>query len=78
MRKTFLFGPISAGISSFPHGIVVDSNFTLIQQFASGTNTGTLTGGNIPNVSYTATNFVINSTAAYTQVVAVLEYIQEP
>lgn len=77
LRKTFIISPIVIGANTQAHGIVVDSNFTLIQAFASGTNIGALTGDNIPAVGYDVNNIIITSTKAYDKAVAVLEYIQE-
>lgn len=77
LRKTFLFGPIIIGVNTTPHGVVVDANFKLIQEVASGTNIGALTGDNIPAVGYDVNNIIVTSTKAYDACVVIFEYIQE-
>jgi hypothetical protein len=81
LRKVIEFPGLVIGVNVQPHGITIDSNFTLIQLFASATNAVTFTGEPIPNgsdtMSYDANNIIIVSTAAYTRAVAVIEYIVE-
>jgi hypothetical protein len=81
LRKVITFPGLTIGLNQQPHEIVIDSNFSLIQLFASATNATALTGEPIPNgadtISYDATNINITVAAAYTRCWAVIEYIQE-
>jgi len=81
LRKVIEFPGLVIGANAQPHGITVDSNFSLIQLFGAATNATTLTGEPIPNgadtITYNATNIVITVAAAYTRAWAVIEYIQE-
>jgi hypothetical protein len=81
LRKVIVFPGLTPGVNTQPHGITVDSNFSLIQLFGAATNATTLTGEPIPNgadtISYTATNIIITVAAAYTRAWACIEYIQE-
>ncbi len=81
LRKVIVFGPLVMGLNTHAHGITVDANFTLIQLFASATNTGSLTAEPIPNgadtLSMDATNIYITVAATWTYALAVCEYIQE-
>jgi hypothetical protein len=79
LRVVVDFSPLGIGTTSLPHHVTVDSNFSLIELWASGTNATGLTGGpiNQPNITYTATDIVITSTVAYTRCYAFMEYIQE-
>ena|ERR1700676_4474768 len=71
--------PLVIGVNTFAHGLVFDSNFTLIQLWVSGTNSSTLMAQTISgnNVVMNATNLVITSPAAFDRAWAVIEYIQE-
>lgn len=80
LRKTFNAGALVIGINPpIPHAIVFDSNFTLIDLWVAGTNSGTLTAlvinGN--DVLMNSTSFVITSPQAFDRSVIVCEYIQE-
>ena len=81
-RKVIEFGPIVAGVTTRPHGVTVDANFTLIHLWASLSNVGALTGKTITGsgtetVTYDATNIIITATASYDRVFAFFEYVQE-
>lgn len=81
LRKVIAFPGLVIGVNTQPHGITVDSNFSLIQLFGAATNATALTGEPIPNgadtITYNAVNIVITVGAAYTRAWAVIEYIQE-
>jgi hypothetical protein len=81
LRKVIIFPVLNIGANTQPHGIFIDGNFTLIQLFGAATNATALTGEPIPNgtdtISYTSTNIIITTAAAYTRGLAVIEYIQE-
>lgn len=81
LRKVISFPGLVVGANAQPHGITIDSNFSLIQLFASATNEVTLTGEPIPNgadtITYNATDIVITVGASYTRAWAIIEYIQE-
>lgn len=81
LRKVIVFPGLSPGVNTQQHGIFIDSSFSLMQLYASATNSATLTGIPIPNgtstISYNATNIVITVASAYDRAWAVIEYIQE-
>lgn len=81
LRKVIQFPGLVVGINSQPHGIIVTSDFSLIELYASATNSTTLTGTAIPNgtdtITYDATNINIMVSATYDRAWAVIEYIQE-
>lgn len=80
LRKVIDVGPLIAGVNpGKPHGIVFDINFTLIDLWVSGTNSGTLTARTISgdNVVMDATNLVITSPQAFDRAFAFVEYLQE-
>ncbi len=79
LRKVIDFGTVGIGVTSMPHGILVNANFTLIDLWATGTNAVAMTGNpiNQPNITYDVTNINITTTVAYTRVLAVIEYCQE-
>lgn len=80
-RKVIDCSPIVIGVNPpFPHGIDIDSNFSLIDLWCSATNSVALTGTifcNQDTINYDATNINITSAAAYNRAYAVIEYIQE-
>jgi hypothetical protein len=80
-RKVIVFGPITTGLNSRPHGIFFDGNFTLIQLWASATkNTGTVravTFSNPDTINMDVTNINITSDQAYNICYAVVEYLLE-
>jgi hypothetical protein len=83
LRKVIIVGPISAGgnPNTIPHGISVDANFTLIQLWASATNSTTfrsVTFSNPDTIWMDATNIYIDSDNTYDRCYAYCEYIQEP
>jgi hypothetical protein len=81
LRKVIDCSPIVIGANTFAHNIVFDANFTLMQLYAAGTNSGTLFAMPIPNGATTmdmdATNINITSTQAFDRCFAVVSYIQE-
>jgi len=79
LRVVVDFGAIGIGVTSKPHGVLVDANFSLIDLWGSATNAVAFTGNpiNQPNITYDATNINITSAAAYTRVFAFMLYIQE-
>lgn len=82
LRKVIIVGPISAAgnPNTTPHGLVVDYNFTLIQLWASATNSGTfrsVTFSNPDTIWMDGTNIYINSDGTYDRCNAFVEYIQE-
>lgn len=79
LRKVIDFGSVGVGVTSKPHGIVVNANFTLIDLWGSATDAVAFTGNpiNQPNITYDVTNINITTTKAYTRVLAFFEYCQE-
>lgn len=82
LRKVIVFGPISAAgnPNTRAHEIVVDANFTLIQLWASATNSMTfrsVTFSNPDTIWMDATNIYIDSDGTYDRCNAFVEYIQE-
>lgn len=81
LRKVIEFPGLVVGLNSQPHGISVTADFSLIELYASGTNSTTMTGTAIPNgtdtITYDATNINIMVSAPYDRAWAVIEYIQE-
>ena len=80
LRKVIDLGPLIAGVNSgVDHRIVFDVNFTLIDLWVAGTNSGTLTAREISgnDVLMTATQFIITSPQVFDRAFAFCEYIQE-
>lgn len=79
LRKVVDVSPLVAGANSFNHGINFDTNFTLIDLWVCGTNSGTLTALRITgnNVVMNATQFLITSPQAFDRAFCFCEYIQE-
>lgn len=80
LRMVVIIGPITAGTAPFPHGIFVDDNFTLIQLWACGTNSVTLTStifGNSDTIRIVGPNIELTSDGSYDRCFCVIEYIQE-
>lgn len=71
--------PLAIGLNTFPHGINFDTNFTLIDLWVVGTNSGALLAQNISGNSIVMnnTNLLITSPAAFDRAFAIIEYIQE-
>lgn len=67
---------LNAGVS---HGIIFDTNFSLIDMWVAGTNSGTLQAQVISgnSVLLNSTDIVITSPMAFDRAYCVLEYIQE-
>lgn len=78
-RMVVNVSPLVVGVNTFPHGILFDANFTLIDLWVSGTNSTTLTALTITgnNVVMNATNLVITSPQAFDRAFAVIEYTLE-
>lgn len=82
-------GPIVSGLNTFPHRVTVDVNFTLIDLWASASNSSIFVGtpingtGNIAasraglDINYDATNVYILSNATYDRCNIFFEYLQE-
>lgn len=80
LRKVVDVSPLIPGINPpVAHGINFDANFTLIDLWVSGTNSGTLTALRITgnDVFMDATNLTINSPQAFDRAFAFVEYLQE-
>lgn len=81
LRKVIVFPGLTIGVNTQPHEIFVDSNFSLIQLFASATNSTTLTGEPIPNgsdtITYNSTDIIITVSANYDRCYTIIEYCQE-
>ena len=78
-RKVIDVSPLVAGANSFAHGIVFDTNFTLIDLWVAATDSGTLTAQVITDndVKMTATNINITSLQAFDRAFCFIEYTQE-
>jgi hypothetical protein len=80
LRIVVVVGPIIAGLNTIPHRLIVDYNFTLIQLWASATNSSTfrsVTFSNPDTIYMDATNIYITSDGTYDRCNAVVEYLQE-
>ncbi len=80
LRKVIDTGPLVAGVNpGIAHGIVFDSNFTLIDLWVSGTNSGTLVAQTISgnSVQMTSTQLIITSPQVFDRSLAFIEYTQE-
>lgn len=80
LRKVIDVSPLVAGLNAgVNHGIIFDSNFTLIDLWVAGTNSTTLTARRITgnDVLMNATQLVITSPQAFDRAFAVIEFIQE-
>ncbi len=80
LRKVIDVSPLIVGANAgVAHGILFDSNFTLIDLWVAGTNSGTLTARviNGNDVIMDATNIVITSPQAFDRAFCTVEYCQE-
>ncbi len=80
LRKVVNTGALVAGVNAgVNHGITFDANFTLIDLWVSGTNSGTLTARRITgnDVLMNATQIVITSPQVFNRSYCVIEYIRE-
>ena len=80
LRKVIVFGPIVAGPNQRPHDIVFDANFTLIDLWATATNSATLNATifcNSDTITIDATNINLISSIAADRCFAFVEYVQE-
>jgi hypothetical protein len=79
-RKVINFGAIAPGANTEPHGITFDINFTLIQLWASATNSTTfnaVTFSNPDTITMNATNIIITSGGTFNRAFAFVEYLLE-
>lgn len=81
LRRVVDCSPLVVGANAFPHNIVFDVNFTLMQLYGAATDSVGFTAVPLPNATDTlsmdATNININSTGAYDRCFVVVSYIQE-
>jgi hypothetical protein len=80
LRKVVNVGPLAAGVNpGINHGITFDANFTLIDLWVAGTNSGTFTARRITgdDVLMNATQLVITSPQNFDRGFAFIEYCQE-
>ena len=79
LRKTINTGALVAGANVVAHGVTVDANFSLVQLWVSGTNSGTLTSLTISgnSVVIVGPNLNITSPQVFDRSYAVIEYLQE-
>jgi hypothetical protein len=79
LRKVIDVSPLVIGANVFPHGIVFDANFTLIDLWVSGTESAGFTARVISgnDVVMDATNLNITSPQAFNRAYAFIEYTQE-
>lgn len=79
LRKVIDVSPITVGVNNVPHGITVDSNFTLIDMWVAATRSTTPVGQVITdsNVQIFTSNITFTSPAAFNRGYCVVEYIQE-
>ncbi len=80
LRKVVNTGALVAGLNpGIPHGVLFDANFSLIDLWVAGTDSGTLTARVISgnDVIMDATNIVITSPQAFNRSFCFIEYIQE-
>ncbi len=80
LRKVINTGALVAGVNPpINHGITFDVNFTLIDLWVSGTNSGTLTARRITgnDVIMNSTQLIITSPQIFDRSFAFIEYVQE-
>lgn len=80
LRKVVDVKPLVAGVNpGVPHGILFDTNFTLIDLWVAGTDSMTLTARVISgnDVVMDANDIVITSPQAFDRAWCFIEYIQE-
>ena len=80
LRKVVITGALVAGANpGIAHNVLFDANFSLIDLWVAGTDTGTLTARVISgnDVVMDATNITITSPQAFNRSFCVIEYIQE-
>ena len=81
LRKVIDFSPLTGGAKTLPHGILFNSDFSLIQLFAAATNSVTLVAEPIPNgadtITMDATNITITTAGSYDRCYCTVEYMQE-
>lgn len=79
LRKVVDLGPLVIGINVAAHGILFDSNFTLIDLWVAGTHSPTTTARVISGNDVIMNNALIITTSpqVFNRAFAVIEYIQE-
>lgn len=81
LMKVINVGPLLAGLNVIPHGITFDSNFTLINLYATATDNVSFLAEPIPNgadiITIDATNINIIVGIAWPIAYAFVSYIQE-
>jgi hypothetical protein len=81
LRKVIDCGPLVAGVNpGIAHGILFNSNFTLIDLWVSATNSVTfqaITMSDPQNVTMDAININITSSGVFDRSLAFVEYVQE-
>ncbi len=80
LRKVIDCSPLIAGANVFPHGIVFDGNFTLIDLWISATKSTVVRSAQIitgNSVTMDSTNINITSPGAFDRAFAFVEYLQE-
>jgi len=80
LRKVVDLGSLVAGANAgVVHGINFDANFTLIDLWVSGTNSGTLTAKRITgnDVLMNSTQIIVTSPQVFNRAYAFCEYVQE-
>lgn len=78
-RKVVDVSPLVAGANSFPHGITIDGNFTLIDSWVSATDSVAFTSITMayPQVDIDVLNVNINSPNPYDRAFFFIEYLLE-
>lgn len=80
LRKVVDVSPLVLGLNAgVNHGITFDANFTLVDIWVAGTDSGTLTARNINgnDVLMNATQIVITSPQVFDRAFCTIEYLQE-
>lgn|SRR5574338_248730 len=79
LRIVINVSPLIAGVNTKAHNINFDTNFTIIDLWVAGTNSGTLKALTISgnDVIIDATNLTITSPQAFDRAFAFVEYTQE-
>lgn len=79
LRKVIDVSPLVIGANTFPHDVIVDSRFTLINLWVCGTDSVGLTSLRITgnDVVMNTTDLLITSPQAFDRAFSVIEYIQE-
>lgn len=80
-RKVIVFPGLTSGVNTQPHGLTIDSNFTLIQMYGGATDASAFTGEPLPNgtdtITYDATNIIVTVATNYTRCSVIIEYLEQ-